>query len=230
MIKYKNLMVIGTSHIAKQSLEEVEGIIKSTKPQVVALELDRNRFIGIHNKELKKKPGITDIKQLGFKGYIFALIGGYVEKKLGSQVGVSPGDEMLKAVEAASSVEAKIALIDQDIKITLKNFSRTLTWKERGRFLVDIIKQLFKGKQKLPFDLRKVPEKELVTKLITKMQERYPNVYKSLVGDRNVYMAKRLWKLMQNYGLIVAVVGVGHEEELIEEVRLIERNKKQQLN
>lgn len=223
-------MVIGTSHIAKQSLEEVEGIIKSTKPQVVALELDRNRFIGIQNKELKKKPGITDIKQLGFKGYIFALIGGYVEKKLGSQVGVSPGDEMLKAVEAASSVEAKIALIDQDIKITLKNFSRTLTWKERGRFLVDIIKQLFKGKQKLPFDLRKVPEKELVTKLITKMQERYPNVYKSLVGDRNVYMAKRLWKLMQNYGLIVAVVGVGHEEELIEEVRLIERNKKQQLN
>jgi len=44
MIKYKNLSIIGTSHIAKQSLDEVKDIIEHTKPYINALELDKKRF------------------------------------------------------------------------------------------------------------------------------------------------------------------------------------------
>jgi len=227
MLKYKNLTIIGTSHIAKQSLREVEQIIKAVKPDVVALELDKKRFIGLTKPEMKKKPTLLDIGALGFKGYLFAKLGEYAERKLGASVGVKPGDEMMKATQIASEVGAKVALVDQPIEVTMKNFSNNLTWKERFRFVGDVCRQVFKRKKnrKLPFDLNKVPGPEVVEKLIGKMKGRYPNVYKALVADRNVYMGKRLFKLMNTYEKVVAVVGAGHSKEMIEEIRLIEKNK-----
>ena len=64
------------------------------------------------------------------------------------------------------------------------------------------------------FDLTKVPEKELIKKMMGQMKKRYPNVYKTLVSDRNKYMVKKLVQVMRkNPGKnILAVVGAGHKE------------------
>ena len=124
---FENLIIIGTSHIAKQSLIEVESIILREKPEVVALELDKARYYSLITKE-KRKAGIRELRVIGFKGFIFAKFGEYAEKRLGKSVGISPGDEMIKAAETATEIKAKIALIDQKIEITLKNFSKEITY------------------------------------------------------------------------------------------------------
>ncbi len=224
MQTFQNLVLIGTSHIAKQSLIEVEEGILKEKPEVVALELDKNRFYALANKQ-KSRLRIRDIKLIGFKGYLFAKVGEFVEKKLGKMVGVKPGDEMLKAAEIASKTGCKIALIDQKIEITLGNFSKELTWKEKFRFVVDFFKGLFSEKYRVKIDLTKVPEKEMITAMLKQVKERYPSFYKVLVTDRNKYMAARLAKLMENYSKIVAIVGAGHEEEIVDEVKRIFNQK-----
>ena len=38
------LKIIGTSHIAKESVEEVKDTILKEKPDIIALELDRKRL------------------------------------------------------------------------------------------------------------------------------------------------------------------------------------------
>ena len=97
---YKNLTLIGTSHIAKQSLEEVNNAINKEKPDIIALELDKKRFFALtHN--IKRKLKLSDIKRIGLKGYIFNLIGAWIEKKLGKYVGVEPGSEMITAIRLA---------------------------------------------------------------------------------------------------------------------------------
>lgn len=218
MQAFKNLILVGTSHIAEQSILDVEEVISLEKPEVVALELDKARFYGLINKQ-KGRLKFTDVKYIGLKGYLFAKLGEWVEKKLGSKVGVIPGQEMLRAAEVASKNGCKIALIDQKIEVTLKNFSKEITWKEKFRFFVDIIKGIFSKKQRIKFDLRKVPDKELINKMLKQVKEKYPNFYKVLVDDRNKYMAKKLVKLMSNYSKIVVVIGAGHEEELIGEIK-----------
>ena len=128
-MKYGNLTIIGTSHIAKQSLEDVEKAIVEGKPDIVALELDRRRLYSLF-----KNPGkirIYDIKRVGIKGFIFSLMGAWAGKKLGKMVGVAPGSEMKKAVRLAKKNKIKLALIDQDIEVTLKRFSKSLTWGEK---------------------------------------------------------------------------------------------------
>src|SRR3989344_5146169 len=151
MQAFQNLILVGTSHIAKQSIGEVDTIISREKPEVVALELDKGRFYALINN-LKGRISFRDIKLIGFKGYVFARIGEFVERKFGSKVGISPGQEMLKAAEVATKNKCKIALIDQKIEVTLKNFSKEITWKEKFRFFSDMIKGIFSKKYRIEFD------------------------------------------------------------------------------
>ena len=79
-----------------------------------------------------------------------------------------------------------MALIDQDIEITLARFSRFLTRMEKWNFVVDIFKALFfreRGMQKLgikKLDLKKVPGREIIKKLLKYAKKHYPNFFSSL--------------------------------------------------
>src|SRR3989344_1220747 len=221
MQSYKNLYLIGTSHIAKESVEEVETVITKEKPSIVALELDKARFESLMSKE-KGKLRLYHIRQIGFKGYVFAKVGEYVERKLGNYVCVSPGSEMLKAAEVAKKNNFRIALIDQRIDITLRNFSRDITWMEKFRFVFDIVKNYFSG-EKIKIDLNKVPDKEFIRKILKQVKDRYPNFYKVLVSDRNKFMARKLFILMKGNSKVVGIVGAGHEDEIIEDIKKLER-------
>ncbi|MDD5650952.1 MAG: TraB/GumN family protein [Candidatus Nanoarchaeia archaeon] len=219
MQRYKNIVIIGTSHIAIESINEVERYIRSLNPEVIAIELDKRRLVSLFAK--KRKLSIKDIKTLGIKGFLFNLIGASIEKKLGNLVGTAPGGEMRKAVELARELKIKIALVDQDINVTLNKLTKSITLKEKLNFFVDIIMGLFK-KEKINFDLKKVPNKEIIKKLTTQFKKRYPNMYFVLVEDRNKYMAKNLYRLMLNYNVVLAIVGAGHEEDLIKEIKIWE--------
>ena len=69
----------------------------------------------------------------------------------------------------------------------------------------------------MPFDLRTVPSEELITSLIATVKDRYPNVYRVLVEERNDYMARKLSLLRQHFpeDSIFAIVGAGHVTEMI---------------
>lgn len=221
-MRYNNLIIIGTSHIAEQSLKEVEDAIDKEKPDIIGLELDRKRFYALNNN-VKRKVTLNDIRRIGIKGYMFNIIGAWAENKLGGIVGVKPGSEMIKAIGLAKINKIKLALIDQDIEITLLRISKTLTWKEKFNFLIDIFNGIFFRKREMQklgikqLDLTKVPPKVLIRKLIKHVKKRYPNFYKVLVEERNQVMADNLISLMEKNPekKILAIIGAGHEEELM---------------
>ena len=51
------------------------------------------------------------------------------------------------------------------------------------------------------------------------VKKRYPSIYTVLVLERNLHMAKKLNELMKNFNLIVVVVGAGHVDGLIKEIK-----------
>lgn len=217
------IKIIGTSHIAAQSIKEIKSAFHSFTPEIVAVELDVQRAAALLSGE-KRKVSFTAIGALGVKGYLFARIGQFVQQKLGKAVGIIPGADMKTALELAKEQKLQVAFIDQPLPATLQNFSQQLTWREKGRFVMDIIKGLLFPKKQMmemgldSFDLRKVPEKELIAKMMKNLQKRYPNVYKTLVEDRNKYMVRKIVQLLRSHPekRILVVVGAGHKEGMEE--------------
>ncbi len=218
-----NIYIIGTSHIARQSIREICRYITQEKPDIVALELDQPRASALFRSQ-KNKISLAQLRQIGLKGYLFAKIGQYLQQKLGKMVGVSPGSEMRTALLLARKHQKEVAFIDQPLPVTLKRFSKSLTWKEKRRFLIDIFRGLFFPRKQLrelglvKFDLKTVPEREVIRKMIGRMKKDYPNVYKTLVEERNKYMVRQLVRLMRLHPgkKILAVVGAGHKEGMEE--------------
>ena len=216
------IQIIGTSHIAQQSVKEVKEAIQEMKPDFVAIELDYGRFKALQSDKKERSFGLRDIKYIGIKGFIFALIGEYVEKKLGKIVKTKPGADMLAAIETAKKEKIPIALIDQNIAITLRRFSKALTWKEKWKMFVDVLKGLFFGKREMKkmgfekIDFSKVPEEEIIKKAMKVAKKRYPSLYKVLVTERNHFMAKMLKAISQQNpdAKILAVMGAGHAEDV----------------
>ncbi len=224
MIRYKNLILIGSSHIAEQSINEIKNIIEKESPDIVAVELDRLRMQALLDQEKDKKQGkkarTVDFgiyKRVGIKGAIFAILGSWASRNLGNQVHVDPGSDMLTAIKLAKTKNIKIALIDRHIEETLKDFSKYITWKEKWNFLIDIVQGMF-GKG-INLDLTKVPEDRIIEEMMEKIKIRYPNVYEVLITKRNKIMAKKLAFLMKNHEKIAAVVGAGHLKGILEELK-----------
>jgi pheromone shutdown-related protein TraB len=216
-----HIIVIGTSHIARESIEDIQRAVEQHQPQFVAVELDVKR---LHALLSKKKRGLrlVDIRRVGFKGFVFAAIGGFLQRKLGKMVGSAPGSDMLEAVKIAREKKCTLALIDQDIEVTLRRFSQSLSWRERFRFVGDLVRGLLFPKRELKrvgldhIDLSKVPPDVLVRKLTLQLKKRYPSVYQVLIKERNDVMIGNIRKIVEAHpeATVVVVVGAGHKEAI----------------
>lgn len=222
----ENLHIIGTSHVAKQSIHEVRSYIHEKSPDMVALELDKSRLYSLLYEQ-KGHVSISSISRIGLKGYFFALIGGYISRKVGRSVGVLPGDEMKEAYKIARKKQIEVYLIDQTIERTLARFSKKLTWRERWNFVVDFFRGIFFYKREAKrfgfdtWDMRKVPGDELIRRILMRIRVRYPNIYGVLIEERNQVMAAKLRRFMEQNPdkKVLAIVGAGHKEGMLKILR-----------
>lgn len=209
-----NIKIIGTSHIAKQSIDEINRTFKNYDPDIVCVELDPKRLHALMT-DAKPDYSLAGIRKYGLQGYLFAVIGGFIQKKLGNVVGIKPGSDMLTAVNLSRVNKKQLMLIDQDIEITLKRFSKQFTFKDKMKLIWDIIKSPF-GK-KIKINLNEVPKEKIIEQMIGQLKERYPSLYNVLIHERNVVMAKNIVKIREKNSekKILVVIGAGHEKDLL---------------
>ncbi len=217
---FKNLKIIGTSHISKNSVEDIRGCFRSYKPDIVAVELDRQRLISLMNDE-KGSISLSSIRRIGVAGFIFVIIGRYVQKKLGSIVDMQPGSDMKEAVDLARAENKELLLMDRDIQITLRRFSKAFSWKEKFQLMKDILLSPFQKKQRIHFDLNSVPSEEIIESLLGQLKQRYPGLYRALIEERNKFMARRIFLTMKKFPekKILCVMGAGHHKGFVEDLK-----------
>ncbi|MBU1030499.1 MAG: TraB domain-containing protein [Nanoarchaeota archaeon] len=218
---HKNIIFIGTSHISKESILEIKLKINQEKPDIITVELDKRRYYALKNNQHQKQNfNLKTISKIGLKGYLFLIIGQFIQKKLGSIVNIEPGSDMLEAIKLCEKNNIQLELIDRDIEKTLKRFSQKISWREKITLIFDLFKGFFlKNKNpNLNFNLEKVPKKEIIEKLLIELKIRYPNIYEVLIEERNNFMAKKLFKLSNENSKkkILCIIGAGHESGIID--------------
>lgn len=193
--------VYGVSHVSHDSIDLIEEKIEEHEPEVVALELDATRFNAL----------ISDNERS--QGPIFLKLVQKFQRYIGSKTGVMPGEEMMYAYRKAASKGMDVALIDQDIRTTVRRLKQVRR-KEKVRAGLQLLAAPF-----LPgaMDLSKIPDNKFIEEMLEEMQEQFPELYNVLVTERNAYMAEALKKTHEDSeGDVVAFVGAAHREALKE--------------
>src|SRR3989338_5261627 len=118
-VEDKKIFLIGTAHISGESIELVRKTILEEMPDIVAVELCKQRYDALLNI---KKWDQTEIDEVIMSGrthlFLMQLLLANFQRKLGDSVGLKPGSEMIEAIKIAESNRIKIELVDRDIKIT----------------------------------------------------------------------------------------------------------------
>jgi len=171
------------------------------KPEVVALELDEGRLMALEN------PG----KSSGRGGGASFLAMMLLERFAGEMTGSPPGQEMLRAVEAARMVGARVAFVDLPIGTTVGSL-RKLPLREKVRLGVDSVVSIallpFGG-----FNLSKLTEN--LEEQLRLFRMRYPELSRLLLDVREEFMVARIRDIMYfTTGQVVGVIGYGHMKSL----------------
>jgi pheromone shutdown protein TraB len=126
-----SVRVVGTAHVSEDSVDEVERTITEERPDVVAVELDENRYRrmkGDGPEDLEASDLLRGNTVFQFLAYWMLS---YVQARLGDEFDIDPGADMLAAVETAEAHNIDVALVDRDIQVTIQRFWARLSAYEK---------------------------------------------------------------------------------------------------
>jgi pheromone shutdown-related protein TraB len=205
----RTFILIGTAHISQESIEEVGSIIKDENPGRVCVEIDDGRYASMTQganwqnldigKVLKEGKGFLLIANLTLSGF---------QKRMGANVGVKPGEEMLAAVHAAEAAGIPWSCVDRDVQVTLKRaWSKSNLW-NRSKLLASLISSAFSGEKLSEDEIEQLKERNELEQMMAELAEYLPSVKEVLIDERDRYLASKMWTTSEDK--IVAVVGAGH--------------------
>ena len=205
----RQIVIIGTAHVSKESAELVCQQISTFKPNVVAVELCSSRLESVQNPARWQD---TDIFQVILKGKAYVLIAQLVlasyQKRLAAELDIKPGLEMLTAISSGKEIDAKVLPIDRDIRVTLKRaWAKTSLW-SFGKIVCSLIDGMFTQRQVSAAEIEKLKEHDALTAVLSELSDELPQLKTALVDERDVYMAAKIKEIQEER--IVVVVGAGH--------------------
>ncbi len=186
-------MLVGTAHVSEKSVKEVEEAIESYKPDVVAVELDARRYQALKEGGQEKKE--IQIKEL-LKGnnmaiFIMQTMLAFVQRKVGAEMGVKPGSEMIAAIDLAQKKGIEVALIDRDLGITLARFWAKMSLREKFKMFYSLVLASL-GVGTKDIDIEQMTNEDVVSELIEELREFTPSVAEVLVDERDAFLAHNL--------------------------------------
>ena len=139
-VEDKEIHLIGTAHVSRESADLVGQVIKQQKPDTVCLELCEARYQSLTQKDRWQNTNLFKvIKEKKAFLLLSNLMLAYFQKRIGQKLGINPGEEMMRAVEAAERAGATIHLADRDIRTTLSRTWRLMGFWTKMKLLAQIL-------------------------------------------------------------------------------------------
>ncbi len=218
MLDDKELIIIGTAHVSKNSAEEVKAIIEEEKPDSVAIELCNSRYQSIQDQDKWKK---TDIAKVVKEKKSFLLLANLIlssyQKRMAKQIGIQAGQEMLQAIESAKETGAELVLADRDIQVTFARIWGNLGFWGKTKLFFTLVLSIFSDEKITEEDLEKMKSGDMLTSALSELAKSFPQLKESLIDERDKYLAQKIKTAPGKK--VVAVVGAGHVPGLKEAIK-----------
>ncbi|HKM08764.1 MAG TPA: TraB/GumN family protein [Sphaerochaeta sp.] len=217
----RQIILVGTAHVSKESVDEVSGYIDSEEPDHICLELDDGRF---KNKEEKSSWSNMNIKKVLKEGKGFLLVANMAlasfQKRMGNQTDSAPGEEILGAARIAKERGIPYSLCDRDIQITFKRAWRLSNLWNKAKLIATIISAVFSNEEISKEDLEELKKTDVMQKMMDEMAKELPSVKAVLIDERDRYLATSIFLAPGDKKL--AVIGAGHQGGIIRTMEKLE--------
>ena len=205
----KEIYLVGTAHVSRESVDLVNEVINEENPDTVCVELCKSRYESLTQKKTWQEANLFRvIREKKTFLLLSNLILAYFQKKIGHKLGIRPGEEMMRAIEAAQEVGATIHLADRDIRTTLARTWRLMGLWTKVKLLAQIIISAGGLDSITEEQIEEMKKRDVLESLLTEVGEELPEVKHILIDERDQYLTHKIRRAPGKK--IVAVVGAGH--------------------
>ncbi len=215
--KDKEIILIATAHVSKESAELVKKVIEEERPDSVCIELDDDRYQNIikpkswENTDLIK---VIKSKKVGFM--VANLFLGSYQKKMAEKLGNPVGGEMIQGMESAKEVGATLVLADRKIQTTFLRIWRKLNFWDKSKLIGSLLFTSDDDTDITSDDLSKLLEEDMIEAAMSGLKKEFPKVGEILISERDQYLAAKIKEAPGKK--IVAVLGGGHVPGIKQEI------------
>ncbi len=214
----RDIYLVGTAHISKQSVEDVRTTIELVKPETICVELCEPRYNAMKNQDEWKKMDIFKVIKEGKATFLLAqLIMSSFYKRIGDQLGVKPGAEMAEGIRLAEETGANLVLADRDVQITLKRTWGHLNFWNKIKMMTQIMASLFVSEEIDEEMIDEMKKQDQIGDVLETFAKAFPSVKATLIDERDIYLAQKI-KDCQGQ-TVVAAVGAGHVPGMVEQIK-----------
>lgn len=212
--------LLGTAHVSQASVDAVRDAIGSGAYDAVAVELDPQRLQALTDPDALARLDLIQVLRTG-KTALFAanLALAAYQRRLAEQLGIEPGAELKRAVLEARQRELPVHLIDREVGLTFKRASSKLGWWGRAKLGGGLLAALFADEEVGAEEIEKLKQGDMLESSFGEFASDSPELYESVIAERDRYMAARLRESHGDAREVLAVVGAGHLQGLAKHLR-----------
>lgn len=215
-LKYgdKEVVLIGTAHVSRESADLVERVILDERPDTVCLELCRSRYQSITQKKKWEETDLLKaIREKKASLLLANLMMASFQKRIAKKLGIEPGAEIMSAIKAAEETGAQTHLADRDIRTTLSRAWRLMSFWKKIKLPAQIVLSMGDMDDLSEDRVEEMKKSDVLENLMAEVGKEMPEVRTVLIDERDRYLTKKIREAPGSR--IVAVVGAGHVPGII---------------
>ncbi len=216
--KEKEIILLSTAHVSKESVALVKQVVSEEKPDSVCIELDEERYQNLMNPKAWEDTDLVKIIRTHRIGFLVAnLILGSYQKKMASKLNTPVGGEMLQGIESAKEIGAELVLADRNLKTTFLRIWRKLSFIEKSKLFVSFF---YASEEEEITDqtLLDLMKEDMLEAALAGMRKQFPKIGQILISERDQYLANKIKEAPGNK--VVAVLGGAHVPGIKKEIFL----------
>lgn len=205
----KEIILIGTAHVSKQSAEQVKEVVDAEQPDSVCIELDAQRYQSISEgnkwqetdifKVIKEKKATLLLMNLAISSF---------QKRMAKQFGINAGQEMIQGIESAKEIGAELVLADRNIQVTFSRIWGNIGFMGKAMLLTQVVNSIFSKETITEEELEKMKQQDTINAMLKEITESFPRLKKPLIDERDQYLAQKIKDAPGKK--IVAILGAAH--------------------
>ena len=205
----REFILLGTAHVSRDSVDEVGRAIRELEPDRVCVEIDEARHRSLVEKRSWESLNVYKVIREK-KGFL--LLGNLVlssfQRRMGADLGVTPGEEMLAAMQVAQELGIPTSFVDREIHTTLRRaWAKARLW-GKMKMLAALLGSVF-SREKLPQEeIEALKEKGALEGMMNELAAYLPAAKEVLIDERDQYLAAKSYETEGSR--ILVVVGAGH--------------------